>query len=98
MAEGTIEAERARLGELYRRYGGLIASWSTKLGGPRVDTEDLVQEVFLVIAEKLRDFRGDAKLTTWLFRITENAVRNRRRQERHRRGGAPRGVGKRRPE
>jgi RNA polymerase sigma-70 factor (ECF subfamily) len=85
MAEGTLEAERARLEELYRRYGGLIASWSAKLGGPGVDTEDLVQEVFLVIAETLKDFRGDAKLTTWLFRITENVVRNRRRQERLRR-------------
>src|SRR5580658_6945237 len=85
MADVSIEAQRARLEDVYRRYGGLIAGWSAKLGGPRVETGDLVQEVFLVIAENLKEFRGDAKLTTWLFRITENVVRNRRRQARLRR-------------
>ncbi len=35
-----------------------------------------------MIADKLKEFRGDAKITTWLFRITENVVRNRRRRDR----------------
>ena len=83
MGEVAVATERARLEELYRQYGSLIARWAARLGGPRVDIDDLVQEVFVVIADKLSEFRGDAKITTWLFRITENVVRNRRRRERH---------------
>jgi RNA polymerase sigma-70 factor (ECF subfamily) len=79
----AVVSERAQLEELYRRYGDLIARWSIRLGGPRMDADDLVQEVFLVIASKRKGFRGEAKITTWLFRITQNVVRNRRRRERH---------------
>ncbi len=79
-AEST---DKARLEELYRLYGGEVARWSVKLGGPRADVDDLVQEVFLVIASKFKGFRGEAKLTTWLFRITQNVVCNRRRREQH---------------
>jgi len=78
----AADAERARLEDVYQRYGAVIAGWVAKLGGPGIDVEDLVQEVFLVIAERLERFRGDAKLSTWLFRVTENVVRNRRRRER----------------
>ena len=47
--------------------------------------EDVVQDVFAVVDRKLGSFRGDAKLTTWLFRITDKLVRNHRRRTRTRR-------------
>jgi RNA polymerase sigma-70 factor (ECF subfamily) len=78
VAEST---DMARLGELYRLYGDTVARWSARLGGPEADVEDLVQEVFLVIARKFKGFRGASKVETWLFGITANVVRNRRRRE-----------------
>ncbi len=34
------------------------------------DAEDLTQEVFVQIFRSIKDFRGDAKLSTWIYRIT----------------------------
>jgi RNA polymerase sigma-70 factor (ECF subfamily) len=78
------------VGALYRAHAGRVAHWASRLGGPAIDLEDVVQEVFLTVHRLLPGFRGDAKVSTWLFRITENVVRHRRRKERWRRwlGGA----------
>lgn len=67
-------------GEIYQRYAGDVARWAARLGGLLVDVEDVVQDVFSVVDRKLGRFRGDAKLTTWLFRITDKTVRNHRRR------------------
>ena len=56
-----------------------IARWAQRLGGPRVDVEEAVQDVLLIVARRLGEFRGDAKLTTWLFRITARVAANHRR-------------------
>jgi RNA polymerase sigma-70 factor (ECF subfamily) len=49
------------------------------------DVDDLVQEVFLVVRRRLLEFRGDARLTTWLFRIAHRVVGAYVRKERLRR-------------
>jgi RNA polymerase sigma-70 factor (ECF subfamily) len=75
-------ASGVTLDALYRAHATTVARWATHLGGPRVDVEDAVHEVFLVVSERLAEFRGDAKITTWLYRITERVVRGARRRER----------------
>ena len=50
------------------------ASWR-----PDIDADDIVQEVFIIASKRLGGFRGEAKLSTWLFRITDRVVRNHRR-------------------
>ena len=54
-------------------------------GGPGLDHDETVQEVFLIVARRLHEFRGDAKVTTWLFRITTRVVANQRRAAQRRR-------------
>jgi RNA polymerase sigma-70 factor (ECF subfamily) len=49
------------------------------------DIDDLVQEVFLVVHRRLAEFRGDARLSTWLFRIAYRVVGAHIRRERIRR-------------
>jgi RNA polymerase sigma-70 factor, ECF subfamily len=46
------------------------------------DVEDLVQEVFVVVHRRLHEFRGDARLSTWLFRIAYRTVGAHIRRER----------------
>src|SRR5579875_3458980 len=58
--------------------------------GPHV--EDLAQEVFLRLYRALPDFRGDAQLSTFLYRITFNVAQDewkRRRREREHIGPVP---------
>src|SRR5262245_13697994 len=92
--ELTVQSQRARSelvdrpqpprdsGEVYRLHADRVARWVARLGGPAVDVEDTVQEVFVKVHRLLAQFRGDAELTTWLYRITENVTRARRRKER----------------
>ena len=42
-------------------------------GGNQQIAEDITQQVFLKTFTKLENFRGDAELKTWLYRITINA-------------------------
>jgi RNA polymerase sigma-70 factor (ECF subfamily) len=42
--------------------------------GSHEDAEDVTQEVFLQVHRKLHTYRGDASLSTWLHRVTVNAV------------------------
>jgi RNA polymerase sigma-70 factor (ECF subfamily) len=77
-----VVAEAPSLDGLYRAHAATVARWAAHLGGPRVDVEDAVHEVFLVVGRQLPEFRGDAKVTTWLYRITERVVRGARRRDR----------------
>jgi RNA polymerase sigma-70 factor, ECF subfamily len=70
--------------EVYRLHAQDIGRWAHRLGGPTVDVEDVVQEVFLAVHRKLSGFRGESSLSTWLYRITENVIRHRRRKDRWR--------------
>lgn len=86
--ERALEAVRAPTREVdavYREHGATVARWVLRLGGPGFENEDAVQEIFAIVAERLSGFRGDAKLVTWLYGITENVVRELRRRARVRR-------------
>jgi len=69
---------------VYREHGRTVARWVQRLGGLTLDAEDAFQEVFLTVSRRLPEFRGEAKLTTWLFRITAGVVANHRRTQRRR--------------
>lgn len=40
--------------------------------GNRQDTEEILQDVFLTVFKKIDGFRGDAKLSSWIYRIATN--------------------------
>jgi len=72
--------------QLHAQYRDRVYGLSLKLLGDPHMAEDVMQEVFLQVFRKLHLFRGDAKLSTWIFRITVNACRSRQRSlERERR-------------
>jgi RNA polymerase sigma-70 factor (ECF subfamily) len=69
---------------LYTEHAPKVARWAALLGGPAIDADDVVQETFLMVRRLLPRFRGDAPLTTWLYRITANMVARERRRLRWR--------------
>ncbi len=92
--DGSPEAlpEAPTVEGIYRAHLGDVTRWAARLGGPRVELEDAVQEVFTLVQRELPHYRGEARITTWLYRITENVVRHQRRRNRWRRwlgGGTP---------
>ena len=50
------------------------------------DAEEVVQDAFMKVYKNLKKFRGDAKFTTWLYRIVSNLARN--KYHWHKRRGA----------
>ena len=67
---------------LVRRYEERIYNLGLRLTGNRSDAMDLLQEVFLGVYRNLHRFRGDAKFSSWIFRIAHNKAvdLNRRRR------------------
>ncbi len=70
---------------LYRAHERSVMRWAARLGGPGIDVEDVVQEVFLVAERRLRSLDGGWNIKTWLFRTTEKIVQAARRKRRLRR-------------
>ncbi len=64
---------------LDRRYDGLFAL-AFRLTGSRAEAEDLTQDICAALPGKLAGYRGEAKVTTWLYRIAVNAAHDRRRR------------------
>ena len=79
-----VAGERAAQDELYQRYRRQIANNLYRVLGDRSDLEDLVQEVFVIAFRGLERFRGDARLSTWLYRICVNVALGRIRTRKRR--------------
>jgi RNA polymerase sigma-70 factor (ECF subfamily) len=76
--------DTAAFRQLYERHRADVARLVYRMLGPRADLEDVVQEVFFQVYRSLKDFRGQAKLSTWLHRVTVNVVLMHRRAARSR--------------
>jgi RNA polymerase sigma-70 factor, ECF subfamily len=57
-------------GEVYEAHVRFVWRTLRRLGVPDDDCDDASQDVFLVVHRKLREFRPEAPLKHWLFRIT----------------------------
>ncbi len=61
-----------RVDELFRRHYQKIVCWCLRFAGNRDDAYDLAQGVFLKAYRHLESFRGDSKVSRWLYSITRN--------------------------
>jgi RNA polymerase sigma-70 factor (ECF subfamily) len=62
--------------EVVREHQEFVFRTLARLTGRGEHVEDLAQEVFLRLYRGLDSFRGEAKLTTWLYRITLNVAQD----------------------
>lgn len=70
---------------LVERHQRLLLTIAFRICGVYEDACDIVQDSFIAAWQKLDDFRGEAKLSTWLTAIVVNHARNRCQQVRQRR-------------
>jgi RNA polymerase sigma-70 factor, ECF subfamily len=64
---------------LLTRYEARVYRLICRLTGNESDAPDALQETFLQVHRGLRAFRGDARFSTWLFRIATNTALMQRR-------------------
>jgi RNA polymerase sigma-70 factor (ECF subfamily) len=73
--------------EVYQRYRDPVWRLARRLTGSDEAALDACQEIFLRVWRGLPGFRGEARLSTWVFQIAWNHLRAVRRQRLRRRDG-----------
>lgn len=74
---GRGEREAFRL--LVERHYDTLFRLSFRFCGNRSEAEDLTQDILTTLPARLITFRGEARFTTWLYRLALNAAADRRR-------------------
>ena len=69
--------DEAAFNELVELYQGRIYRLVFRMLGDRAEAEDLAQEVFVTVFKRIDGFRGDSKLSTWMYRVATNHCKNR---------------------
>ena len=76
--------DREAFGELVEQYRDTVYRLAYRMCGNTYDADEAAQEAFVAAWRALPNFRGDAKFSTWLYRLTTNAAIDvMRREKRH---------------
>jgi RNA polymerase sigma-70 factor, ECF subfamily len=68
--------DEAAFNLLVVRHERRVFSLVYRMLGRRDEAEDLSQEVFVQVFKAIDQFRGDSKLSTWIYRIAVNLCKN----------------------
>jgi len=74
-AKGREEA-RIWVQELFRRHYPKVVGWCLRFARDREEAYDLAQAIFTKACRHLESFRGESKVSTWLYSITRSECMN----------------------
>lgn len=69
--------EAEAFGDLVNRYQHRVFGVALRMLGSQAEAEEIAQEVFLRVHQNVATFRGEAKLSTWLYAIASRLCLNR---------------------
>lgn len=75
------KGDRTAFASLLSRHYDQIYRLAFRILGNRAEAEDLAQETCLALPRKIAGFRGEARFSTWLYRVTLNAARDQLRRK-----------------
>ena len=70
--------DRGAYAEIVRRYQNRVFTLCVRWLGEEQVAEEVAQDVFIALFRSLAEFRGDAQLSTWIYRVAINHCKNRR--------------------
>lgn len=76
LVKASLNGDKKAFGELVTRYRKMVARTVKGMLGDSVFAEDIGQEVFIKLYYSLAEFRGEAKLSTYIQRIAVNLTLN----------------------
>ena len=79
------DGDSSAMPELHANYGGRVFQLAFRYMKNREDAEEVTQDVLLRVFQKIDAFRGDAALSSWIYRITFNTAMSRLRSLKFRR-------------
>lgn len=71
------ERDERAFRELVAEHRDRVYNLTYRMLGNRAEAEDVAQEVFISVFKTVDSFREEAKLSTWLYRVTVNHCKNR---------------------
>src|SRR5258706_10231318 len=81
MVRRCVEGDTLAWRTLYDRHFPDVERLVASLGITDSEADDICQEIFVIIYRKLARFRGEARLSTWIYRVaTREAIRFARRR------------------
>ncbi|WP_378212770.1 RNA polymerase sigma factor [Aquicoccus sp. G2-2] len=80
LALAAAGGDGAAFSALLSRHYDALFGLAFRLTGARPEAEDLTQDICAALPAKLASFRGEARFTTWLYRVAVNAAHDRRRR------------------
>jgi RNA polymerase sigma factor (sigma-70 family) len=81
LARVFVDGDQHAFGELVRRHQSLVRGLLRQLTRSDLElADDLAQETFIRAYKHIRSFRGEAKFSTWLYRIAYNLFREEARK------------------
>ena len=75
--------DESALTELIDTYGSKVYQLAFRYLRNKEDAEEVTQDVFYKVYRKVAAFRGDAALSSWIYRITFNTAMSRLRTAKH---------------
>ena len=72
-----IARDETAFNELVVLFERRVFSLVLRMLGRQADAEEVTQDVFIQVFRNVESFRGDSKLSTWIFRIGINLCKNR---------------------
>ncbi len=82
LAEYQASASPAVLDELVARHLGAVRNVAFRMVLCNAMADDITQDVFVKVMHHASSFRGDAKFSTWLYRIAINTAKEHLRRRR----------------
>jgi RNA polymerase sigma-70 factor (ECF subfamily) len=76
LVKASLNGDKDAFGEIVNRYQKMVARTVKGMLGDSVFTEDVGQEVFIKLFYSLPEFRGEAKLSTYIQKIAVNLTLN----------------------
>ncbi len=80
LAMAAAGGDRDAFASLLARHYDRVFGLAYRLTGSRAEAEDLTQDICAALPAKLRGWRGEARFTTWIYRVTVNAAHDQRRR------------------
>jgi len=81
LIEQIKQGQKSAFKELVEKYQKSLYYYCYRLCRNHADAEDLSQEVFIKVYQKIDQFREEAKIQTWIYRIASNGFIDRKRRK-----------------
>lgn len=79
LIDQALHGDKAALEQVLLSVQDMVFNLSLRMLGVVPDAEDAAQEILIKVMTRLSSFRGDSRLSTWVFRIAVNHLRTYRK-------------------